>query len=222
MFLGHFALAMAAKRVAPRASLGALFAAAQWPDLLWPVLLLLGAERVTVAPGDTPFTPLRFDSYPISHSLVATLAWALAGAALWWIIRKDAREAWVVAALVVSHWVLDALTHRPDLQLTPWSDARVGLGLWNSVALTMAVELVLFAAGVAAWLGMPGGSRRSGFAAWSLIVFLLAIYLMNVFGSPPPSSAAVAWVTLSMWLLVAWAWAADRRTPPEGPGAVQA
>lgn len=210
MFLGHFAVAMAAKRAVPRVSLGALFAAAQWPDLLWPVLLLLGVERVTVAPGDTPFTPLRFDSYPISHSLLATIGWALIGAALWWLLRKDTREAGVIGALVLSHWVLDALTHRPDLQLTPWSEGRIGLGLWNSVPLTAAIELVLFAAGLAAWLGARGRPKGRRFAAWSLAAFLVVIYFLNVFGSPPPSAAAVAWVTLSMWLLAAWAWAADR------------
>lgn len=215
MFLGHFAVAMAARRAAPQVSLGAMVAAAQWPDLLWPVLLLLGAERVTVAPGDTAFTPLRFDSYPISHSLVATLAWALAGAGLWWLLRKDARGAGVIAALVLSHWLLDALTHRPDLQLSPWSETRVGLGLWGSVPLTVAIELAMFAAGAWLWLRGDGPRRGRRLAAWSFVAFLLVIYLMNVFGSPPPSAAAVAWVTLSMWLLVAWAWAADRRRAPE-------
>jgi membrane-bound metal-dependent hydrolase YbcI (DUF457 family) len=210
VFLGHFAVAMAAKRAAPRVSLGAMFAAAQWPDLLWPVLLLLGVERVSVAPGDTAFTPLRFDSYPISHSLVATLGWAIAGAMLWWLLRRDARGAGVIGALVLSHWLLDALTHRPDLPLAPWSDTRIGLGLWGSVPLTVAVELLLFAAGAGIWLRNDGPRQGRRVAAWSLIAFLLVIYFMNVFGSPPPSSTAVAWVTLSMWLLVGWAWAADR------------
>jgi hypothetical protein len=211
VFLGHFAVAMAANRAAPGTSLGALFAAAQWPDLLWPVLLLLGVERVSVAPGDTAFTPLRFDSYPVSHSLVATLAWALAGGLLWWVLRRDARGAGLIAGLVLSHWLLDALTHRPDLQLAPWSETRVGLGLWGSVPLTMALELLLFAAGAWAWLRSDAQRRGRQVAAWSLTVFLLVVYVMNVFGPPPPSPAAVAWVTLSMWLLVAWAWAADRR-----------
>ena len=211
MFLGHFAVAMAAKRAAPGASLGALVAAAQWPDLLWPVLLLLDVERVSVAPGDTAFTPLAFDYYPVSHSLVATLGWALAGGLLWSLLRKDARGAGVIAALVLSHWVLDALTHRPDLQLAPWSEARVGLGLWRSVSLTIAVELLLFGAGVWAWLRSDALRHGRRIAAWSLVAFLLVVYFMNVFGPPPPSFTAVAWVTLSMWLLVAWAWAADRR-----------
>lgn len=209
MFLGHFAVAFGATRAAPRASLGALVAAAQWPDLLWPVLLLLGRERVAIAPGDTAFTPLRFESYPISHSLLAVLGWAALGAALYWLARKDGRGAIVIALLVSSHWILDAVTHRPDLPVTPSGSVLVGLGLWNSVPLTMAVELVLFAAGVLVYFRTARPGRR--IAAWSLAAFLTVVYFVNVFGEPPPSSAAVAWVTLSMWLLVAWAWAADRR-----------
>lgn len=209
MFLGHFAVAFGATRAAPRASLGALVAAAQWPDLLWPVLLLLGRERVAIAPGDTAFTPLRFESYPISHSLLAVLGWAALGAALYWLARKDGRGAIVIALLVSSHWILDAVTHRPDLPVTPSGSVLVGLGLWNSVPLTMAVELVLFAAGVLVYFRTAQPGRR--IAAWSLAAFLTVVYFVNVFGEPPPSSAAVAWVTLSMWLLVAWAWAADRR-----------
>lgn len=211
MFLGHFALAFGAKRAAPRISLGALIAAAQWPDLLWPVLLLLGVERVTVAPGDTAFTPLRFDSYPVSHSLLATVIWALLGAGLWWLARKDGRGAMVIGLLVLSHWVLDAVTHRPDLPLAPWSQSVVGLRLWRSVPATVAVELGMFAIGVMLYFRTPSALPGRRIAAWSLVAFLTAIYFLNVFGAPPPSSVAVAWVTLSMWLLVAWGWAADRK-----------
>ncbi len=210
MFLGHFAAALAAKRAMPRASLGALVAAAQWPDLLWPVLLLLGVERVTVAPGDTAFTPLRFEAYPISHSLVATGGWALLGGAIWWLGSRDRRGAVLIALLVVSHWVLDVVTHRPDLPVTPWSEGRVGFGLWNSVKLTVAIELFMFAAGITLYFGTSPRPWRRRIGAWSLAAFLAVVYVLNVFGEPPPGPGAVAWVTLSMWLLVAWAWAADR------------
>lgn len=210
MFLGHFAAALAAKRAMPRASLGALVAAAQWPDLLWPVLLLLGVERVTVAPGDTAFTPLRFEAYPISHSLVATGGWALLGGAIWWLGSRDRRGAVLIALLVVSHWVLDVVTHRPDLPVTPWSEGRVGFGLWNSVKLTVAIELLMFAAGITLYFGTSPRPWRRRIGAWSLAAFLAVVYFLNAFGEPPPSPGAVAWVTLSMWLLVAWAWAADR------------
>ena len=212
MFLGHFAIAFAAKRAAPRASLGVLTAAAQWPDLLWPVLLLVGWERVAIAPGDTAFTPLRFESYPISHSLVAVGIWAALGAAIYWLAKRDLRASVTVALLVLSHWVLDAVTHRPDLPLFPWSDAVVGLELWRSVPLTMALELGMLALGAFAYVrARPVDGRRPGF--WSLAAFLLVIYFLNAFGAAPPGPRAVAWVTLSMWLLVAWAWAADRGRP---------
>jgi hypothetical protein len=169
---------------------------------------------VTVAPGDTPFTPLRFDSYPVSHSLLAVCAWGLGGAALYYLMKRDSRGAVVVALLVVSHWVLDAITHRPDLPVTPWGGSRAGLGLWESVPLTLLVELAAFAAGVALFLRTSPRPGRNRIGFWALVGFLLVVYLMNAFGPPPPDWRPVAWVTLSMWLLVAWAWAVDRGREP--------
>ncbi len=102
MFIGHFAVAFAAKRVAPRASLGTLFAAAQLPDLVWPALVLLGVETVRVDPGNTAFTPLEFVSYPWTHSLLFVVVWAAAFALAYRARTGAARESWVVGALVVS------------------------------------------------------------------------------------------------------------------------
>jgi hypothetical protein len=221
MFIGHFALALGAKRAVPRAPLGALVAAAQWCDLLWPALLLGGAEHVEIAPGDTAFTPLRFTSYPISHSLLAVALWGAAAAGLYWFLGRDhqkGRAALVVGLLVVSHWVLDAVTHRPDLPLLPGVDARVGLGLWRSVPATLLVEGAMFAAG--AWLYFRATRARAEHETagrWgigALLAFLAVVYVMNVVGPPPPSTGALAGVTLAMWLLVAWAWWADRRREP--------
>jgi hypothetical protein len=90
MFLGHFGVGFGAKRFAPRASLGTLFLAALFADLLWPTLLLLGVERVRIAPGITRVTPLDFVSYPISHSLALIALWGLVFAALYWAARRYA------------------------------------------------------------------------------------------------------------------------------------
>ena len=133
MFLGHYAVAIAAKRAAPRASLGTLIAAAAFLDLVWPVLVLLGLERVVVEPGATAFTPLDFEHYPISHSLVMSVVWGAAFGAAYFVVRRDLRATIVLGVLVVSHWFLDAIVHRPDLPLTLGGDARVGLGLWDSI-----------------------------------------------------------------------------------------
>jgi membrane-bound metal-dependent hydrolase YbcI (DUF457 family) len=211
MFLAHFALALAAKRAAPRASLGALIAAAQWPDLLWPLLLLLGRERVTLVPGDVPFSQLRFDSYPISHSLLAVAGWALVACLVYYVARGDRDGSAVVALLVFSHWALDVVTHRPDLPMTPWGESRVGLGLWNAPAFALALELLLFA--IATLLYLRGTRPRDAigrYATWTLLAVLVVIQFASAFGPTPPSVRAVAWSTLSLWLIPLWAWWSDR------------
>jgi membrane-bound metal-dependent hydrolase YbcI (DUF457 family) len=221
MFIGHFAAAMLARRAAPRVSLGWLFAAAQLPDLIWPVLLLAGVERARIAPGDTAFTPLAFEHYPWSHSLLTVALWgaALAGLHRW--RSGGARGALVIAGVVVSHWVLDWVTHRPDLPLVPGAGPRLGLGLWNSVAATLVVELLLFAAGVALYARSTRPRDRTGRWAWlGLVGFLLAIHVANAFGPPPPSMTGVAVGGLAIWLLVWWgAWADAHRTPTDAPDA---
>lgn len=222
MFIGHFAVALAAKRAAPRTSLGVLFAACQLPDLVWPVLLLLGWERVRIEPGATAFTPLDFTHYPISHSLLATLVWSVlagGGYALW---RRDRAGGATVGLLVLSHWVLDWVTHRPDLPLYP-GGPEVGLGLWSSVAGTLAVEGVLLAAGLGVYLAT---ARPRGVAGWAalgaLLALLLFVYLGGVGGPPPPDVRSLAWLALAGWIVPFWAALADRGSRAPGgtlPGA---
>jgi membrane-bound metal-dependent hydrolase YbcI (DUF457 family) len=204
MFIGHYAVGLAAKRVEPSLSLAALLAAAQLVDLLWPIFVLAGFERVEVAPGNTPFTPLAFTHYPWSHSLVMCVAWAVAFGALVLRRAKAWRAAGVVAALVVSHWVLDFLSHGPDMPLWPGSP-RFGLGLWRSVPATLIVEISMFAAGIALYAGATRARDRVG--TWSLIGLLgllSALYIGNVLGPPPPSATAVAVSALALWLIPAW------------------
>lgn len=211
MFLGHYAAAFLAKRAVPVASLGALVAAAQLPDLVWPVFLLLGWERVEIAPGDTAFTPLSFVHYPWSHSLLLVVVWALAAALTARLRSRPLAVGAVAGALVVSHWVLDVVTHRPDLPLYP-GGPMVGLGLWGSVPGTLLVELTMFLG--AAWLSLRTvlRSQRVGrLAVGAFLATLLLLYVGNVAGPPPPSPKAVAVVALGQWLLVAWAVWLDRR-----------
>ena len=210
MFIGHFAVGFAAKQLAPRASLGTLFLAAQFIDLLWPTLLLLGIERVSIAPGITAFTPLDFEHYPWSHSLLAVLNWGLLLGVTYFLIRRDRRTSLVLGLLVVSHWLLDFLTHRPDLLLWPGSP-RVGLGLWDSVAGSLAIELILFVFGILVYLRATTARDALGrWTLWGLVVFLLAIYIADRFSPPPPDVMAIAWVGHAQWLLVAWGYWIDR------------
>ena len=211
MFLGHFGIGLAAKRFAPRANLGALFFAAQFADLLWPSLLMLGVESVVIAPGVTVVTPLDFQHYPLSHSLLAGALWAALVGGGYFLLRGYRREALVLALLVLSHWLLDALVHRPDLPLTPFGATRVGLGLWNSLAATLLIEVSILAGG--GWLYARATRARDAAGRWGLyglLAFLLLIQAANLFGDPPPSAAAIAWVGQAQWLLVLWGFWLDR------------
>lgn len=211
MFLGHFAVAFAAKRAEPRVSLGTYVAAAQLPDLLWPFLLLAGVERVAVAPGDTAFTPLRFEHYPVSHSLLALGGWATALAGLHLAFKRRVKAAAVLWILVLSHWFLDFVTHRPDMPVLPWSPRVVGLGLWNSVGATVAVEWVVFLTGVA--LYVTSSRARDAVARYGLLAFigvLALIYAANLAAPPPPSARAVAIVGAFGGLFAVWAAWVDR------------
>jgi hypothetical protein len=218
MFLGHFAVGLGAKRAAPSVSLGSLFAACQLADLLWPTLVLLGIERFEIRPGVTAVTPLDFVSYPYSHSLVALTMWGvLFGASYALINRSGVSAAITLAVVVVSHWALDVLVHRPDMPVTISGSTRLGLGLWNSVPGTLVAELSLFVAGVALYSKQTAARDRIGSLGFqSLIAFLLVVFFLNIFGPPPPSIAAVAWSAEAMWLLVIWGYWVDRHRMVRG------
>jgi len=211
MFLGHFGLALAAKKVAPKTSLGTAVLATEFADMLWPLFLLLGIEHVTIVPGITKMTPLNFVAYPWSHSLLMDFFWAAGFAAVYFVARKYKAGTMVVFAGVLSHWILDWASHRSDMPLTPWSTEKFGLGLWNSVAGTVVVELAMFVGGLIIYLSQTKANDRAGqIALWSFVVFLAVIWTGAVFGPPPPSVSAIKYSGVGLWLLVPWAYWIDR------------
>ena len=220
MFIGHYAVGFAAKKFAPRASLGALLAAPLLLDFLWPVFLLLGWERVRIAPGNTVFTPLDFVSYPYSHSLLTTIGWAT----LFGLIYQLTAHYWPGTLMiwlgVVSHWLMDAVVHRPDLPLYPGGSTLVGLGLWNSPAATIAIETALYLVGL--WLYVRttqpvDGIGKYGF--WLFVALIFLIYAADA-ASPPPdvSEKTLALITLVFWLVVPLAWWLDRHRKVRAEG----
>ena len=211
MFIGHFAVAFAVKRAAPRTSLGVTFAAAQLVDMLWPIFLLLGWEDVQITTNPNPFFRLQFTSYPWSHSLLMGIVWGAAFGALYFVVTKYGRGAIVVALLVPSHWVLDVIAHRPDLPLYPGGATRLGLGLWSNPVATIAVEAVMFVVGITLYTSFTESRDRvGGIGLHTLSAFLVVLYVASLVGPPPPSVTALAWTGLIGWPLALWPWWVDR------------
>ena len=216
MFIGHFAVGFGLKRMAPRASLAALIGAAIWADILWTVFLLLSWEHVRIAAGDTKWTPLDLYDYPWSHSLLMLVVWAAVLALVCRAWKSDALAAWAIAIGVLSHWVLDWMTHRADMPLYP-GGPKFGLGLWNSIPGTLVVELALFFAGV--WLYVTSTRARDRIGRWAFWVYVLVLLLLYVgdrFSPPPENAYEIAWTGLVfMIVLLAWPWWFDRHRDSE-------
>jgi len=191
MLIGHYAAAFGAKKAAPLVSLGWLVAAAILLDMIWPLLLLSGHEQVVLAPGNTAFTPLDFVSYPWSHSLAMSAVWGALFGGLYLAWKKDGR-----GALVLDDGI------------------KLGLGLWNWVAGTLAVELALFAGGVFLYArATKAGSAAGRWGLTGMVALMLVIYAGAVMGPPPPGIPAIIGADLAQLLFVALAaWVDARRT----------
>ena len=212
MFIGHFAVAFASKKVAPKVSLGTLVIAAAFLDVVWPVLVLLGVERFRIVPGFTAINPFDFVYYPWSHSLLMAGVWAVLFAVVYQAVKGDHAGAVWVGIAVASHWVLDCISHRPDLPLYPGGGERLGLGLWQSLPATFAVEGLMFAAGIALYMQSTKAKDRTGTIAWwAFVALLLVLYIPGPWSPPPPSENAVAILgIIALAIFGPWAYWIDR------------
>lgn len=201
MFVGHYGVSFAGKRLAPSVSLATLFIAVQLLDVGWSLLVLLGIEKVRIVPGITATNPLDLYYMPYTHSLIAALGWSAAAFLLYRNLAPGAtgRSSLVVAAAVFSHWVLDFLVHRPDLPLFA-NSAKVGLGLWNYRALAFGLEIAVLFGGLALYFG-SGVTRRGAMIGFGIVMLALQAYIF--FGPPPSSDRAAAITALGAYILFA-------------------
>lgn len=214
MVIGHFGFGLGAKKYAPKLSLGTLFLAVQFADLLWPTLLLLNIEHVRLQPGNAAF-PLDFTDYPFTHSLLmATLEGVFFGG-IYWIFKKDVRTALVLGICVLSHWVLDLIVHAPDLPLYPGNSPKVGLGLWKWPWLTATVEGILFVIGLTLYLNATRAKRRAGtWGIWLLTALLVIGHIVGLFSPLPGSVTAIGWAAQLGWIYVLLAYWVDYNREP--------
>ncbi len=211
MVIGHFGVGFGAKKFAPKISLGILFIAAQFADLLWPTLLLFNVEHVAIRPDLNKNQPLVFTYYPFTHSLLFAIGWSLCFAIAGWYIYKNFRYAAVLFVCVVSHWILDLIVHFPDLPLYPGNSPKLGFGLWNSMALTACVEGAIFIIGLVFYLQTTVAKNRFGnVGIWILVVLLVLGHIAGLFSPAPASEHAIGWFAQVQWLYVLFAFWVDR------------
>jgi membrane-bound metal-dependent hydrolase YbcI (DUF457 family) len=211
MFIGHYGAGLSLKKAAPKLSLGLLFLAVQFLDLLWPTLVLLDVEHVQINTDKSYPVPLIFTDYPYSHSLLMTLVWSALFAFVYWLFKRNLRNAVVLGFAVLSHWLLDLIVHLPDLPLYPGSSLKLGLGLWKFPVAEAVVEAAIFLVGVFLYLGVSIAKNKTGkIVFWVLIALLVISHIANLFSPPPSSVKAVAWGAEAMWLFVLLGFWCDR------------
>ncbi len=214
MFIGHFGLGMAAKKYMPEVSLGVLFLSVQLVDLLWPFFLLMGLEEVKIEPGYTAINPFNMVHYPITHSLLGGLLWSVVFGGFYYVIKKSKKTSLFLAGGVISHWFLDLLMHKPDLAIYP-GGAKYGFGIWDSLPLTIAIELLLFVGGIYLYLKATKANDKAGvWSFWGLVVFLIVVWLGSIFGPPPENVDELAYSALSVWVLIMWGFGIDKHRSP--------
>ncbi|MCB9061548.1 MAG: hypothetical protein H6622_08510 [Halobacteriovoraceae bacterium] len=212
MFIGHFAVGLGAKKLQPKINLAILFIACQFLDLIWPSLVLLGVEIVKVDHHATVVTPFDFIHYPYSHSLIMTAIYSIFFAIIVGWYMKDRLSGIISGTVVMSHWILDFITHRPDLPIG-FSGEKYGLGLWNNLFFAFILESALFIASVLLYNSMKDFSRNQKISFWIMVCLLYISYFANVFGPKPPvdlPASMIAGPALFMWIFVIWAYFIDR------------
>ena len=217
MFIGHFGVGMGLKKTAPAISLGTLFIAVQLLDLVWPTLLLLHVETVIIHPELGGNRVLEFKSYPYTHSLAGAVCWSLLFGGIYFLFKKQVRNALILAVAVFSHWALDFIVHFSDLPLLPGDSMHVGLGLWGSPWVENIIEVVLFVIGILLYLRSVQFKNVLGKILFAILIALfILVQLSNLWGPAPASVSALAWMAQFQWLFVLLAYWVDRNTKQLG------
>jgi membrane-bound metal-dependent hydrolase YbcI (DUF457 family) len=173
MFIGHYAVSFAAKRLAPEISMGILVFAANFPDIIWSIAIILGIENAHIASDSSVFTPVGLNYYAISHSFVVSIVLSVLFANLYWWKKKDVTGALVIGGAGFSHWLLDFVTAPSTLPLFPGSSMNLGLGLLSSMTSRLLVEELLLVIGVLLYLSITKLKKKIklyGFATFVLLI----------------------------------------------------
>jgi hypothetical protein len=212
VLVGHFAVSLVGKRIEPALSLGTLVFASMLADVLAFVLVAAGIEHFRIAP-DVQRNRLIGENIIYSHSLLMDVLWGalLAGAYLLW--RRHARGARILFAAVVSHWVLDVVSHRPDMRIGPGIPGAFGLGLWNSIPATLTVEGGMWLIAIVLYVRATRATRRTGiYVLWVGVMILTLAWIGNISTPPSPGKGVAAALPSLIFFgcAIGWAYWMDR------------
>lgn len=211
MFVGHYSVSFAARRSSVDLPLWVWFIAVQWLDFVFMVLVLCGVEKVRLVPGFTESNALDLYYMPYSHGLVGSLVISAIFAGIVAMAFPSARTALGLALVGLasfSHWILDLVMHTPDLPIVAGPE-KVGLGLWNHLAIGLPLELALLAG--CAWIYARGLDRTHVRRTWGFVGVMVLLQVYSHVG-PVPASAQQFAITalLAYGLLTAGAAWVDR------------
>ncbi len=197
---------MAIGRAERGVNVGVFIAAAFLLDIVLWIFVLLGLESVTI-PANFARTHQAQFVFPYSHGLLASVAWsALAGVVglvVYSRLQTSRRAAVLIAAAVLSHWILDALVHRPELPLAGSTSRSVGLGLWNTMPLALTLEAVILAGGLCLFISGAKPIRGKSIALAVLCLVVMTFTALGMTMAPaPPSAKAMAASSLGTLILV--------------------
>ena len=216
MFVGHFGVGFAAKGLAPKTSVGTLVLSAMLADLLGFAFIAVGIEHIAIQPGITRVNALNLYDFAWSHSLFMDVVWGALLACAYLLLRHYRRGACIIFAGVLSHWVLDWVSHRPDMALVPGFHRYFGLGLYNSPIGLLLVEGSIWIAGIIVYLQTTRSKGLAGnLALWTFIVIFTALWLLSFNGAPPPSLHILVFVDLFLFpIIIGWMYWVDHLREP--------
>ena len=166
----HAATALLIKRRFPSVSLVPLLLSVQAMELAWVGLNYLGVERTTTEATVRSVADIHLAYMPYSHSVATAAGGALLA---WLVVEKGLGRPLVARAIglgIVSHLLLDLVTHARDIVLWPGNSLALGLGLYDRAPMWgFALEI---AYGVVCWR-VYRGSR-------SLLAMIILGNLANV------------------------------------------
>jgi hypothetical protein len=143
--INHAATSLLVKRRHPQAPMLWLLLSVQLMEFLWVILNYLGVEKTATEPTVGSVSDIHLAYMPYSHSILSAVVLAVAG---YVIVRKFTGKpllGMAVGLAIVSHLVLDLITHAPDIALAPGIDQpRFGLGLYGNAPLTAFVIEIIY------------------------------------------------------------------------------